>query len=1276
MTQDSGLKRTSSVLRNIRHGSFGTKLIAGLVAFTVSVTGIIQEMAGLHVLDAFANPPLGSPYGTFSNIDESQVPVQSFQTDLFSGRGQFTVPVFAPSGRRGLTPQLSLNYSSTAKNGWMGIGWDLEVGYIQRTTSGGVPTYDDEVDRFTFLVQGAGADLVKISANEYHAEHDSGDFMKVNYQAGSWTALDKSGREYTFGESSQAKQTNSHGTYKWLLEKVKDANGNIIEYTYSQDGGNVYLSRIDYNGNENEVFPNTHSVEFVLEDRPDDLISYSSGARVETNKRLKEILVKVDNVLSRKYSLTYEQSPVIGKSRLIQVEECGMDELTCFPPTAFTYQDHGFALETDHTIIPISNPVGEDRYKNVRTGGSMNEEAGLYDINGDGLPDRIIGDYYFEDNNWKVYYNTGDGFETDPVLWPITIPNGGYYWFRRTQLWSAEGLYLTLLDLNGDGYSDRLYTNPAVEFNDIHVFYNQNGTSFSMTDDPLLNVPKTGTYAYIRENLENGNSNVQVEFIDIDGDGLLERVVKDGNNNQWKIYDYVDGELSSSPRIWSIPNPEGEDRYKNIRTGGQYDEEAGLYDLNGDGLPDRIIADYDYNNEWKVYYNNGNGFESTPDLWPIVIPQGGYYAFRKIQQWAAEGLSLTLLDFNGDGLLDRMYTNPAVEFNDIHVFYNTGNGFVMQDTPLVNVPKSGSYAYIREHLDYTNSNVQGEFIDLDGDGLLERVTKHQTNNEWKFYNNQGEFPDLLKTIDNGRGSITTVEYSPSTQFDNTDLSGFERLPFPVQVVTKISQTDGIGNEYVTEYSYKGGMFDAGTKEFRGFRETTVIDGENTQTIHTFHQNAHLKGRPISIEVKDGLGNLFSREETAWTCNDQILPGVHFIYAEERSNFLYDGDGTYKQVRERYEYDDWGNQTVIYQDGDVSVATDDRKTVSQYVQNETNYVMNTLAITQVFDYQDTEESKQYFYYDGHEEVMQDPEEGILTKSEEFLQGQQAGEGAKTTVTYDGFGNVDIVKDAMNQITDHEYDNNYELFVSTITNPLGHVKQFTYDPLIGQITESIDANGQATKTVYDALGRVVKVVSPEDTLAAPTQAIYYDDFTIPNRIVTHVKADSDAPAITIDDQPHTGYLTTYTFFDGFSRQIEERKPAENANQQIVSDFITFDSRGQPAKHYVPYLADFGTTYATPPVEFPHAVFTYDAVGRRTRVDYPDGTFSQTIFDDFKRTEIDQNGHQKTETQDGFGNLIKVEEFNEGQTYTTLYEYDAMSRLVKTTDHLGNETVVTYD
>ncbi len=69
---------------------------------------------------------------------------ETFQPNLLSGTGNFSIPVFTSPGRNGFGPQLTIQYSTGNGNGPFGLGWQLSLPRITRKTEKGLPTYKDQ----------------------------------------------------------------------------------------------------------------------------------------------------------------------------------------------------------------------------------------------------------------------------------------------------------------------------------------------------------------------------------------------------------------------------------------------------------------------------------------------------------------------------------------------------------------------------------------------------------------------------------------------------------------------------------------------------------------------------------------------------------------------------------------------------------------------------------------------------------------------------------------------------------------------------------------------------------------------------------------------------------------------------------------------------------------------------------------------------------------------------------------------------------------------------
>jgi hypothetical protein len=140
-----------------------------------------------------------------------------------------------------------------------------------------------------------------------------------------------------------------------------------------------------------------------------------------------------------------------------------------------------------------------------------------------------------------------------------------------------------------------------------------------------------------------------------------------------------------------------------------------------------------------------------------------------------------------------------------------------------------------------------------------------------------------------------------------------------------------------------------------------------------------------------------------------------------------------------------------------------------------------------------------YYDGATDWTTAPTKGNATKSESWLAG-----GANPVVTriYDQYGNRTDEFDAMWNATSGTQGNHVQVTFDVIRhqypvkvfNALDQTEISTFDPVTGELLAHTDMNGQTTRSVYDAFGRVIKLIGPGDSEAYPTrdQFIQYFQF----------------------------------------------------------------------------------------------------------------------------------------------------------------------------------------
>ncbi|MEO1018291.1 MAG: SpvB/TcaC N-terminal domain-containing protein [Pseudomonadota bacterium] len=799
--------------------------------------------------------------------------LMNFQTNSFTGAFSFSVPIVVPPARQGTEPSITLGYNSRGGNSWCGVGWNLDMGFIQREGREGVPIkwdttvspnvaldeYDDDKGFFVAF-GGVQARLTKItdpdtndSYEEYRAEVDQS-FMRFLYDSAAnlWLVIDRNGNKYFFGDQPICRMTNDRFTtagttgsaavFRWSICKTEDPNGNTVYFNYTMDGNQQYLSSITYNSStKGGGVAGTHRVDFILEDRPDDTFSYNAGYKIETKKRLKEIKVQITNLvdpLVRKYIIDYTQSPSTLRSLITTITEYGEDGVTSLPSMTFDYQE----LQAGFDDVIDWGPLQSMGYTNHEWRGLSGywwdsvwgtvTHHQLTDVNRDGLPDRVMQRYPAPHDEWLVQYNNGSGFDAEQVWTSIASQPGQNP--AHDFAWNAingsnnTGPYATLQDINNDSLPDRVlreyalgsssapYPNHWVQFNDGQTL--QSGTTYGPISDQGTG---DNNWQFVGRS-DIGSFAVQLTLQDINGDGLPDRVMRKNASPYDKFiiqfntgtgfgpdvaWDGVDSPYTTSNPQWCSP----------MGTAGDQGTFAHLTDINGDGLPDRVMrqepgAPHDV---FKVQYNNGSGFEPMQDWGPVTSTTASHIWRNprgQIQVGSQSITVATLADINGDGLADRILRKDGAPFDRFKVQFNTGTGFAAEiDWPFTPY-NNGSDWYFNSISASAEKVSDAELMDINGDGILDRVIKDHTapHDNLKVQLGKGDTPDLLSAFQNGIGGEVRVTYKASTELNNEDHNGVGQLGHNVYVVNDVTVDDGMGmnnSTSTTSYAYSGGYFD-------------------------------------------------------------------------------------------------------------------------------------------------------------------------------------------------------------------------------------------------------------------------------------------------------------------------------------------------------------------------------------------------------------------------------------------------------------------------------------
>lgn len=1261
---------------------------------------------------------------------------------------------------------------------------------IKWDATGPLQEYDDSkgfVASFNgFTVALTNTSVPSAIPQVYLARVDHGKRLRFEYYATAepyWHVTDKSGNQWIFGPTASSRLLNpkwtSAGaaqTYLWALTWASDANGNLIEYFYTKDAGNqLYPLEVYYNANWDAM--HTFFVSFETETRTDQPFSFRSGFKQQTLKRLTRINVQTwDYQLLRQYDLTYVNSPSTGKSLLQNVRVIGSDGETtsALLPLTFSYQAQSGAFGPDEdwsTSAAFNSPP-----KLVK----------IFDADADGLPDVL----HESGTQHKVAYNTGSGF-VPGTFGPIQSQTGDLTskWRQPTYSWQTQFsfardpftdalqdqvleqiTYVDMLDMNGDGAVDRVeadyaspYTFYRVQFNQRQRGLNGLGSHFQMgpLQSDLGGRAYTGVAGWTKRFDYRGDFPVldhtndvwypqygRMRLLDINGDGYVDRIMRSAQEQptQWKVQfgnGTQFGTLKNWPGVtgmsitWALEDMEHETIYEdaNMRMlSGQssvYGSVAyDLFDLNGDGLPDRVAAKSD--GKIHVQYNNGAGFEPADTqtwqtttgayLWTLSVNENNDPYGNLEAAYASRGM----FDVNGDGLPDRIQAvnSPKRYLCEI----NTGSGFgpSIAMAPIWNGP-AGNYQDKWMGVGGTSVSI----IDMNGDGLNDRVLMRDSIDARSFIvqTNSGPVPDLLSTIENGRGGRIEVTYRPSTVYDNRDNDGRSMLPHPILTVAQVVVRDGLGGSSTNSYFYKGGLFDAPEREFSGFHIGVVTNAVGLVTSNFFHQSGGWNGTllgeyadhgsvgkigmPYRIEKWGNDGKLYRLTLNKVTEVDVDNKGSFFPAVVHSVQFDYEGAiddiQPYRATAKGFHFDSLtGNLLTETNRGEVQnvnkstheIANSDVLGPVLYTHSVYNTALGTIK-DKVESIKTTSDAagvnrlrEREFTYDSR---------GNMTSRRDWWDVIDDFTLAQTNI-YDVYGNISETRDATGILTTYTYEYISQTYPETVTVDGIVQAQSQYDSLY-RLSTTINPAGLATLTTYDVHSR------PKQTwISAPNSpAVLKSEFGYQSG-VTLAGVPNNFTSTTVNNG-NAGTHVTYAYQDGLGRTVQTRVQSERMTGPGLRRYrVTnqrFDRAGRSEFVSLPIFSD-GASF-TPPSGALVGVFTgYDPIGRPSRItnnlilvfgtgdpvpgsSAGDGAQSPSGYQSIEYKDgsaiwvmikTDPDGAARKSYNDPFGRVWKMtESVTSGtppviQHIHTLYGYDPLGNLIRITNHAGHITSIGYD
>jgi len=322
---------------------------------------------------------------------------------------------------------------------------------------------------------------------------------------------------------------------------------------------------------------------------------------------------------------------------------------------------------------------------NYGSGGNLAYVA-VADFNKDGKLDIAAVDNSL--GQVDIFLGNGDG--TFPATPSATIATN-----------DSDSRKIVVADLNGDGYPDL-------------VVANANGATAGV-------IMNDGTGAFLAQVPYTLNGLAySVAVADVNGDGKLDLLLPENATGNLAVL---------------LGNGDGTFQGENDFSLGNNPVDIAVGDLNGDGKLDVAATMDDYTNGMgiAVALGNGDGTFSPGNVPPYPSSLQSNFAYNSVPD------NLRLVDLNGDGILDVVYTNH--QYGTVGVVFGNGDGSLSLPTEY----PTGQWAF------------GIALADLNGDGAVDVVTASTNMSEASvLLNNSGskELPDYTLTSNTTSATVT------------------------------------------------------------------------------------------------------------------------------------------------------------------------------------------------------------------------------------------------------------------------------------------------------------------------------------------------------------------------------------------------------------------------------------------------------------------------------------------------------------------------------------------
>jgi len=583
--------------------------------------------------------------------------------------------------------------------------------------------------------------------------------------------------------------------------------------------------------------------------------------------------------------------------------------------------------------------------------------------------------------------------------------------------------------------------------------------------------------------------------------------------------------------------------------------------------------------------------------------------------------------------------------------------------------KVTTFTYSTKGYLLTIKDATGNTTTLQNDGIGRVLNESKPDGHtWKF---QWDANDQRTKVTDPRNNATTTTYDKRNQVTKitAPLGRITEFTWNVTAVKVSSVKDALGN--TTTYAYDLTLNLATQTNRRGYATTFTYDDYNRMT-----------------KVKDAKNN-----ETV---------------------IAYNADGTTKNITDRRGYKthftyNANHRALTTTDAMGNVATytyDENENVKTYTNGRSFSWTNTYdALDRVTQVNDPLGNFSKREYDANGNLLKTTDENANTITHTYdninrLATVTNGISKVTTYTYDSESNLLTVKDANLKTTTLAYDSLNRR--TQVKDANLDTTNFTYDAL-GNLLNTTDDNGRVVKNEYDKLNRITKETSPlskvtlytwdadgnmatrKDPLLRTT-TYTHDEL---NRLTKIAYPNSTNLTATYDAEGNTltavgfGYTRTQVW-DALRRVTSITFNYGSFSKQVQ---YTYDQVGNKKTILYPEGQYVNTTYdaLNRPTTIADSILgswtlAYDKASRRTQIVHPTGVKTQYTYnkaDWLLGIYTNKSGGQQLEsfvyTYDDVGNRLTITEL--GGSVTT-FGYESVYRL-KDSSYPASLTInYTYD